>query len=116
MVNDTLFVVKDTRCDDGTMTIFDNRNLCIDFIVKEYGYDERLADATMAEFEDWCYLTDRYNPEINGDPEAFFVDFFDYEIFKIFIREKLKKNIYYFDDCFCFNVEIYQRDETGAFT
>jgi hypothetical protein len=110
MVKDTLFVVKDTRSDDGTMTIFDNCDLCIDFIAEEFGHN--LVDITEVTFENWCYLTNRYTPEMNGDTEAFF----DFEIFKIFIREKLKKNIYYFADYFYFDVEIYQRDETGAFS
>lgn len=109
MVNDTLFVVKDARYD--IMAIFDKRNLCIDFIVNEFGNDENFADATIEEFEDWCIETDRYNPEADGD----FEDFFDFEIFEKFVRAKLKKNINYFDDCYCFNVEVYLRDETGAF-
>lgn len=112
MVKDTLFVVKDIRADNDIIAIFDNYDLCVDFIVDEFGYDENLADASIVEFEDWCIETDRYNPETDGE----FEDFFDFEIFEKFVRIALEKNINYFDDCYCFDVEIYQRNETGAFS
>ena len=110
MVNDILYVVK--TAGHSFMTIFDDRNLCIDFIVNEFGNDEFFADASIVEFEDWCIKTDRYNPETDGE----FEDFFDFDIFEIFVRTKLEKNINHFDDCYCFNVEVFSRDETGAFT
>lgn len=110
MVNDTLFVVKDACA--NIMAIFDNRNLCIDFIINEFGNDEEFADVSIVEFEDWCIETDRYNPETDGE----FEDFFDFDVFEKFMRIKLEKNINYFDDCYCFNVEVFSRDETEAFT
>jgi hypothetical protein len=110
MVNDILYVVKITGSD--FMAIFDDRNICINFIVNEFGNDELSADASIVEFEDWCIETDRYNPETDGE----FEDFFDFDIFEIFMRAELEKDINYFDDCCCFNVEVFSRDETGAFT
>ena len=110
MVNDILYVIKITGND--FMAIFDDRNICINFIANEFGNDELFADASIVDFEDWCIETDRYNPETDGE----FEDFFDFDIFEIFVRAKLEKDINYFDDCYCFNVEVFSRDETGAFS
>lgn len=85
---------------DDEMRLFIGREICIEYLIKNWGNNTNFWDYCMDDFADWC-IDHIYESNVS--------------FFKEYMKDMLNKNIHYFDDYELFKVNCFHRYGLGAF-
>lgn len=105
MINVIFSVTALDRNDNG-MRLFIDREICIEYLIKNWGNDVDFWECCIEDFEDWC-IDHNYN--LNESLKI------NEPIFKDYMRYMLNKNIHYFDDYDLFEISCFHKQGFGTF-
>lgn len=99
MINVIYSVTALDRGDDERR-LFIDREICIEYIVKNWGDDTEFWECCIEDFNDWCI---DHNYKV------------DMSLFGEYIKYMLNKDIFYFNDYELFHVECFSKCGKGTF-
>lgn len=103
MIN-TIYSVKALDRKDDEIRLFTDRDICIEYIVKNWSDDKDFWEYCMNDFVDWCIDHD-YKIEM----------FLIGDLIGDYVRYMLNKDIHYFDEYELFETNVFNKFGQGTF-
>lgn len=97
---DTIYSVTALDRDDDERRLFIDREICIEYIVKNWGDDTEFWDFCIKDFKKWC-IDHNYEIEMS--------------LIRKYMKYMLNKNIHYFDEYELFEVHYFHKLGKGTF-